>query len=250
LLNLIKKFGRSSNSKTSLFVGFIDVKDESQKSILNDVAQQYKGKIMSTFMDGVQNEQLASRWGASGKKFPTAALISYSGEEPKLFLWDEENEPSFQVDALKQFIENSIGGTYKSYKKSEPIPETNDGPVKIVVGKNFESLVNDNTKDVLVEFYAPWCGHCQKLAPIYEKLGQKFSKIDSIVIAKMDATANAVPEGISVRGFPTLFFFPAGDKTPVPYNGNRELDDLVSFIVEYARQPIDKGLLGDEKTDL
>lgn len=57
--------------------------------------------------------------------------------------------------------------------KSEEIPATNDEPVKILVGKNFDSLVMNNDKDVLVEFYAPWCGHCKQLAPIYDELAKK-----------------------------------------------------------------------------
>lgn len=45
--------------------------------------------------------------------------------------------------------------------KSEEVPATNDEPVKILVGKNYKELVLNNDKDVLVEFYAPWCGHCK-----------------------------------------------------------------------------------------
>lgn len=41
------------------------------------------------------------------------------------------------------------------------------------MGKNFDEIVNDDSKDVLVEFYAPWCGHCKSLAPKYEELGEK-----------------------------------------------------------------------------
>ena len=45
----------------------------------------------------------------------------------------------------------------------------------MVVGKNFDEIVNDESKDVLIEFYAPWCGHCKALAPKYEELGEKVS---------------------------------------------------------------------------
>ena len=44
---------------------------------------------------------------------------------------------------------------------------------QIVVGRNFDEIVNDPSKDVLIEFYAPWCGHCKALAPKFDELGEK-----------------------------------------------------------------------------
>jgi len=52
--------------------------------------------------------------------------------------------------------------------KSEPIPATNDEPVKVIVGKNFDEIVMNSPHDVLLMFYAPWCGHCKTLHPIYD----------------------------------------------------------------------------------
>lgn len=53
--------------------------------------------------------------------------------------------------------------------KSEPVP-TEQGDVKVAVGKNFKELITDADQDALIEFYAPWCGHCKSLAPKYEEL--------------------------------------------------------------------------------
>ena len=79
------------------------------------------------------------------------------------------------MDTLEAFVKSLLAGELKPYLKSEPIPEDNDGPVKTIVAENFNELVNDETKDVLIEFYAPWCGHCKNLAPKYEELGEKVS---------------------------------------------------------------------------
>jgi thiol-disulfide isomerase/thioredoxin len=62
--------------------------------------------------------------------------------------------------------------------KSQPIPEEpKEGGVTIVVGKTVDAIVFDDSKDVLLEVYAPWCGHCKKLEPIYKKLAKRFAKV-------------------------------------------------------------------------
>lgn len=50
---------------------------------------------------------------------------------------------------------------------------------KVVVASSFDEIVNDPTKDVLIEFYAPWCGHCKSLAPKYEELATKASLLQN-----------------------------------------------------------------------
>ena len=114
----------------------------------------------------------------------------------------------------------------------------------MLVGKNFEEVVFDTTKDVLVEFYAPWCGHCKSLAPEYEKLANEFKGVNSVVIAKMDSTANEA-RGVEIKGFPTLKFYSAKNKKPLEYDGERNFQGLLSFVTEKASIPF-----GATKTDL
>jgi len=91
----------------------------------------------------------------------------------------------------------------------------------------------DATKDVLIEFYAPWCGHCKNLAPKFEKLGESFADTPTIVIAKIDATENDTP--VDIRGFPTLMFYPADDKAnPLTYEGDRTETAMAQFVRENA----------------
>ncbi len=93
------------------------------------------------------------------------------------------------TNALKGYKEGSLN----AYYKSETIPETNTEPVKIIVGDSFEEMVLKNDKYVLFEAYAPWCGHCKKLEPIYNELAEKLADVEDLVLAKMDATANEHP---------------------------------------------------------
>ena len=67
------------------------------------------------------------------------------------------------------------------------------------MAKNFDELVTKTDKDVLIEFYAPWCGHCKSLAPKYDELGEKMAE-EAVEIVKMDATANDVPSDFDVKG--------------------------------------------------
>lgn len=153
---------------------------------------------------------------------------------------------------MQAFANDLEEGSLEAYIKSEEIPESNDGPVQVAVAKNFDEMVMNNKKDVLIEFYAPWCkiftlmfcvviynllisgGHCKKLAPVLEELGEKL-KDENIVIVKMDATANDVPPKFDVRGFPTLFWIPSGrSATPLKYEGGREVEDFVRYISKFS----------------
>eukprot|EP00339_Tiarina_fusa_P001184 CAMPEP_0117033400 /NCGR_PEP_ID=MMETSP0472-20121206/23865_1 /TAXON_ID=693140 ORGANISM="Tiarina fusus, Strain LIS" /NCGR_SAMPLE_ID=MMETSP0472 /ASSEMBLY_ACC=CAM_ASM_000603 /LENGTH=561 /DNA_ID=CAMNT_0004742301 /DNA_START=12 /DNA_END=1697 /DNA_ORIENTATION=+ len=118
----------------------------------------------------------------------------------------------YTVDSIVAFGKGMVDGTVKSFLKSAPVPESNDGPVIEVVGTTFEELIKKSTKNVVIEFYAPWCGHCQQLAPRYEEAAKHFKETnpDDVVIAKIDGVANEIEEELPVEGFPSIFAKKAG----------------------------------------
>lgn len=119
--------------------------------------------------------------------------------------------------------------------------------MKTLVGKNFKELVLDSDNDVLVKFYAPWCGHCKSMAPTYEELASDLSAVPNLVIAEMDATVNEA-EGVDVRGFPTIKFYPRGDKSnPLDYEGERAKENFITYLKEHSSSY--KSYLSQAKTE-
>ena len=107
------------------------------------------------------------------------------------------NVKEVTLDHLKSFVQEFKSNKLSPFLKSEEIPADNSEPVKIVVGKNFKDIVLNENDDVLMEYYAPWCGHCKKLAPIWDQVAADFKDVPNLVLAKMDSTANEV-DGVEV----------------------------------------------------
>lgn len=159
--------------------------------------------------------------GASGNVYPTAVAVSFT---TGLQIAYDENLP-FTPENLGKWVDGVLTGETKPFRKSEPAPANNDGPVTILVASNFADYVNPS-KPAFVEYYAPWCGHCKSLAPVWDQLGEAF-KGSAVVIGKIDATANFVD--VDIKGFPTLLWH-ATDGSVQPYEGGRDLASLKSFV--------------------
>lgn len=101
-----------------------------------------------------------------------------------------------------------------------------------LIPSNFDDIVLRSGKPALVEFFAPWCGHCKNLAPVYEELATNFeSAKDKVTIAKVDADENKeLGRRFGVQGFPTIKWFDGKSETPEDYSGGRDIESLSDFI--------------------
>lgn len=203
------------------------------------VAQDFKRKAHFAVSNKEEFAQEIEQYGLSERKDSDKPIVAAMTKDGKFPLNKE-----FSIENLKEFVELVLSGKAESYMKSEPVP-TEQGDLKVAVGKNFKELIMDADKDALIEFYAPWCGHCKSLAPKYEELATKLADED-VTIAKFDATANDVPPIFEVRGFPTLYWLPKNTKTPIPYSGAREVKDFIKFIAEHSTDGL-KGYSRDGK---
>jgi protein disulfide-isomerase A1 len=105
---------------------------------------------------------------------------------------------------------------YNPLGKSGAGPDEED--IVVLIPDEFDAFVKSN-QFVLVQFHAPWCGHCQKLAPEYGKAATALKEM-GVVLVKVDAVEHVdFAHDQGVKGYPTLFFYVNGEKKP--YTGGR-----------------------------
>ncbi|KDO30563.1 hypothetical protein SPRG_04464 [Saprolegnia parasitica CBS 223.65] len=240
----------TQDKASQIFGGDVDVhllvfSDESKdyhETVLESVteaAADTKGKILHVVIP-LSESRIVEYFGLKEADLPSMILVNMGAGMKKFPFPTKAAELTEKLTSadLKAFEAKYLAGDLKpTLKSAEPFDDSEEA-VKVISGKEFETRVMDSDKDVLLEFYAPWCGHCKTLAPKYDELAEAFSEVDSIMIAKMDATENEIDHPkVDVKGFPTIIFFPANDKAnPVTYEGAREVEGFTDFLKKNAKK--------------
>jgi protein disulfide-isomerase A1 len=217
---------------------FAETPEEREKyaEAFKPIAEKHRGAINIATIDAKMFGAHAGNLNLDPQKFPCFAI--QDPEKNAKYPYDQTKE--INAKDVGKFIQNVLDGKIDPSIKSEPVPETQEGPVTTVVAHNYQEVVIDNDKDVLLEFYAPWCGHCKALAPKYDQLGALYTGdlSSKVTIAKIDATVNDVPDPIT--GFPTIRLYPAGSKgQPVEYAGARTVEAFADFVKENGKHKVD-----------
>ena len=160
----------------------------------------FQGVVKVGAVNADEHQSLGGQYQVQG--FPTIKIFGNNKNKPTDFQGQRTAKGIVDagLKAAREKVEAQLGGG--GQKKSGSVDD-----VVELTDDNFDKLVLNSDDIWLVEFYAPWCGHCKRLAPIWDELAEKFKDDKDIVIAKMDSTANEV-EAVKVQSFPTLKFFP------------------------------------------
>lgn len=168
-------FTSSNDASTAAKAAFTEL-DESAPNVLLTISDANDGHGLF--------DRLAEFVGVDTKNVPA---VLYMGDKNDKYFFDKEE---INKDNLASFVARVQAGEVEQFLKSAPIPEENDHPLKVGVGKNFKSMVMESDKEFLVKFYAPWCGHCKTLAPHYEVAADMLKANPNIVLVKVDSTEN------------------------------------------------------------
>jgi len=175
------------------------------------------------WVDGPAFPQAMQHFEVEEGDLPAARVYTPDGKKFKM-------AGTFGAKECVQFAQDVASGKVQPFIKSEAVPADNNKPVKVVVRNNLDEILADDS-DLFLKVYAPWCGHCKAMAPTWEQLGSALAKENSVTIAKVDATANDLPDEWGVQGFPTLLFFPKGSQKPIEFDQQaRDFESLLKYV--------------------
>jgi protein disulfide-isomerase A1 len=223
-----KIFGGEIKSHLLLFLSKEAGHFEKYAEPAKEIAKAFREKILfvSINADEEDHGRILEFFGMKKEEVPAMRIIQLQEDMAKF----KPENADLSSENIKAFVQKFLDGNLKQHLLSQELPEDWDKtPVKTLASSNFDEVVFDKTKDVLVEFYAPWCGHCKQLVPIYDQLGEKFKDSETVVIAKMDATANEL-EHTKIQSFPTIKLYKKGDNAVIDFNGERTLEGLTKFM--------------------
>jgi len=207
-----------------------------------ELAGKTEGKFNVGEVDCTAEKDLCSRFGVRG--YPTIKFIANGGAA-------EDVRVPRTVEAYTEYIEKYLKADGKAEEKpkteekpkeekpKEEKPKTEEKPKeeeKPVLSLTQETIDAEMAKKPLaVKFFAPWCGHCKRLAPTWEEFA-KANKDGAFTVAEVDCTVQKdLCNKYGIRGYPTIKFLRNGE-SPAEYNGARTKDALQTWADGFAKK--------------
>jgi len=189
--------------------------------ILEELATKYKGTpdLIIAHIDLTQNRPIGGEYEIGG--IPDVRIFTKTQKGQGI-----KHNGARDLDGLSAFIDEHIGGAKAEKAAEAPKAGKSDKKVVDLTKDNFDQVVfGDAGKTVVVKFYAPWCGHCKRMAPQWEQLAEAVA--DNVIVGNVNCDEQGeLGAKYAPEGYPTLRLFANGDKTGQEYNGPRSLEAM------------------------
>ncbi|XP_059081134.1 protein disulfide-isomerase A6 homolog [Tigriopus californicus] len=192
-------------------------------------AQALKGIVGVGAVDCDQHKSLCGQYGVQG--FPTIKVFGSNKKKPEAYNGARTAQGIVQQaqKTAESVVRERMGG--KSGKSGSGGSGSKDAVIELTES-NFKKLVLDSDDMWLVEFFAPWCGHCKNLAPEWAKAATELK--GKVKLGAVDATVHGgLASQYGVQGYPTIKYFPSGPKSsPEEFDGGRTANDIVNWALD------------------
>jgi len=209
-----------------------------------------KGFVKIGAADVDNHQALGQRFGIQG--FPTIKV--FGGDKSKPTDYNGQRSASAIVEEAarlaRTMIQDRMSGKGGKSGGSGGGKKGNPADVVELTTTSFDKDVMGSKDMWLVEFYAPWCGHCKKLAPEWASAASTLK--GKAKLGAVDATQFPdLAQRYGIKGYPTIKYFPAGPKLDAEeYNGGRTAGDIVQWVEakaeSFAEPPEIRELLSDD----
>ena len=192
-----------------------------------------KGVVKVGAVNADDHKSLGGQFGVRG--FPTIKVFGANKQKPSDF--NGQRTAQGIVDAALAEVKSKVKATLSGGGSSGGGGSSSGGgggEVVELTSANFDKLVLNSDDIWLVEFFAPWCGHCKQLEPEWAKAAAELK--GKVKLGALDATVHeSKAQEYKVSGYPTIKYFAAGKKSrddAVDYNGGRTASDIVSWALD------------------
>ncbi|KAG8180470.1 hypothetical protein JTE90_002002 [Oedothorax gibbosus] len=218
------------------------------KPVWDELAEKYNKKtsdqeLVIAKVDCTVETPICAEEGVSG--YPS--LIFYAAGEKKGVKYQGKRD----LIGLEDFISNNIGENRPEVPASDSKPTVPEHGAVVLTDATFQEAVKEGMH--FVKFFAPWCGHCQRMAGTWAELAESLQGDTSVTIAKIDCTENKETcADFEVKGYPTLLWIMDGKKIE-KYQGSRTLEAFKQFVNDmkktHGKDLPDDGRIPDPKDE-
>jgi len=231
--NAQKMFKRPNNQKSHLLVFHNKTESsfDDEIKMMAKVGRDFKEKCLFTSVDVNEEDHrrmlefLGVRHRINNDTFPTMRIVTMKDDKPPTRYRPADTRVT--ETNLREFVSSYLGGAIEREYFREPVPaDWAARPAKYLTAINFREQALEGGRPSLVMWYAPWCGHCKNMMPVWDKMGELF---EDYLVGKIDATVNEVSGLEAVHTFPTIKLY-RPDGTEAEYNGERTVEGLSKFL--------------------